>query len=494
MGNALLTQSRLLNRLPSPLDCNYKFCGVLFCVLMYGETINYGEGSTLVVGSGLAGLATAIKIKQAQPQHAVTVVDKPHHQSNSLIAGQRFREGVTGIRTGDPNELANLLASRNDSCVTPEMKRFANIACQELSQWQSFSHFIDHSDSKSWFGPQWGSSHAVNRGRSVIGWFTDFAHTLGVQFISAEVDKVSVHESGMVAAIEARDSNSQVLMRANNYVLAAGNAGGYLFESTNRAINKSGTELLFEAGLKITDSTVHMFHPFGKTNKRGSPVVGCHETDNLSKARVYLDGLSKKPVFDSEATELLHMHEAHYHFPELTERFSRFGGIVLLIFPDDTSALARVSHHYSHFGIPTHDGVRSSRLNNLFVVGDTAGAGYWTNNKERFPGFALTKSLVDAKLVADSIVSEVFQGAARIQMQRIGDNQADQDDDHKCKEIAVRKVNTRHLLAWMSGRDDADHRRAVTQSWVAELGALGYDNSQVRLSKYVAMEHAKEAK
>jgi aspartate oxidase len=454
-------------------------------MIMHREAINSGEGSTIIIGAGLAGLATAIKTKQVNPARAVTVIDKPQQQSNSLVAGQRFREGIPGRRTGCPSELTALLSSRNNGLVTAEMELFARVAYEELACWQSASGFVEFQDSKEWFGPQWGVATAAGkgRGRSVVGWFAQCARELDIQFMTAEVDRVLIDEGSSIGALEIEDSEGRALITADNYVVAAGNAGGYLFESTNRAIKKSGTELLFEAGMQITDTTVHMLHPFGRSNNRGESTIGCFETDNLDKADVYLDGLSSHPILDRETTELLRMHEAHDHFPRIVRKFCEFGGVVLLTFPDDTPKIARVSHHYSHFGIPTEDGVRSSEIDNLFVVGDAAGVGYWTNHKERFPGFALTKALVDARIASQPLADEKVRGRSCVSISRTTGTSTIQCG--RPEERNVRKVNTKYLLDLVTMPKSRSRSRELND-WVDELDDLGYDSPQIRLSKYVA--------
>lgn len=176
-----------------------------------------------------------------------------------------------------------------------------------------------------------------------------------------------------------------------------------MYHSTNRAITNGAQDLAFEAGFSLVDSTVNMLHPFGKYNKAtGLPRTGCFETDRLAGAEVFLDGLGEK-IFDAETTQMLANHEAHYHFPEIAERFRKFGSVVMLLMPNGKEEFAGVSHHYSHMGIETSDGISVKGANNMFAIGDASGIGFWTNHKERFPGTALVKCLVDARLLSDNI-------------------------------------------------------------------------------------------
>ncbi len=109
---------------------------------------------------------------------------------------------------------------------------------------------------------------------------------------------------------------------------------------------------------------------------------------------------------------MLREHKAHYHFPEIVQRFREKGSVVGLHFKDDQNRylldktgkprieLAGLSHHYSHMSIPTSDGVAIAGLDNGFAVGDAAGTGHWFDHKVRFPGTALANCLVGAEMMS----------------------------------------------------------------------------------------------
>jgi hypothetical protein len=134
--------------------------------------------------------------------------------------------------------------------------------------------------------------------------------------------------------------------------------------------------------------------------------VGCFETDVLDKATIYLRGPSGQyDLLDEETTRLLSQHQAHYQFAEISKRFIKHGGVVRMLFPDQTEKLGRVSHHYSHMGIETEDGVAVAGVHNLLAVGDAAGTGYWCGHRVRYPGVALANCLVGAALASDALLS-----------------------------------------------------------------------------------------
>lgn len=136
--------------------------------------------------------------------------------------------------------------------------------------------------------------------------------------------------------------------------------------------------------------------------------------------------------------------------------------------PDGVVKVARVSHHYHRLGVETTDGVRVAGLDNLYAVGDASGLGYWTNHNERFPGFALVKSLVDAALVARSI--QVTLGATLrhpVSLERAsGWSSARERSGHAEKYVmSLRLVNSEHLADLLAASDVVGKDMA-TASWI----------------------------
>jgi len=450
-----------------------------------------GETSTVIIGSGLAGLAAAVKLKEALPSHDVLVVEKEVPQSNTLVAGQRFRAGIAGQRVDGPEEIAFLLASRNMGHITTEMEYFSEIATQELEYWQSLPGFMEVADRQQWFGPQWGTPNKAGegRGRSVLAWFRDQAVGKGVQFYQAQAQEL-VSDGMHVEGLAVTEKDEAKIVIAGNYVVAAGGMGGYIFESTNRAIRQSGHELMLKAGIPLSGATLHMQHPFSRSDSQGGVLRGCYETDRLAGARVYLDGLSNNPVFDEDTTELLAAHEAHYHFPEISRKFNEYGSVALLVFPDGDKKLTRVSHHHTQFGVPTVNGVDVASIDNLLAVGDAAGLNHWTNHKERFPGFALTKCLVDAVVVVDQVQQYIDESPARLTITPYGLRLP--EVSNRTTEKNIRRLNTGFMNAWIdTDSKNPDIREKIADEWLDSLEEtqLVEGGSQLGISKAIARAH-----
>src|SRR5215213_8322436 len=441
----------------------------------------------LVVGGGLAGLTAAIKARRAAPWLDVVLVDKPRPVSNTQISGMRLRAGISNRRIDAEAEILELLAQRNAGAATPAMREFARLAARELQAWQRHAGFAAQ-DRREWFGPQWGRANQAGKGhgKSVLDWLRRVAADAGVRTMTAEAERLELSDD-RIESVLLRDGEGHMLrMDADVVILAAGSAGGTLFLSTNRLIGRSAHELAYEAGLPLTDSTLHMIHPFGNVARDGAPGLGCYETDTLAGVDVFAGARIGHEFHHRTSSELLAGHQAHYHFPELVRAFSMFGDLVRLRLPNGRDRFARVSHHYHHLGIETNDGVQVPGIQGLFAVGDASGIGYWTNHHERFPGFALLKCLVDAALVVERALP--LASSASVQEQACGPLPPSGDRTEPNRDL--RALNSRMLARLLSG--SARQRRAVAGEWIDSVRRLGDDRgwtTSAELSLAMAWAH-----
>jgi aspartate oxidase len=448
-----------------------------------------------IVGAGLAGLAAAIRIRESFPNQHVVLIEKPSPQSNTQIAGQRYRFGIAGKRQDPAAEMQHLLASRNDGILTPDMEAFVDLATVEVERWQASPDFVQYNDKPEWFGPQWGAANRAGKGRgkSVLSWFQQRARDAGVSTIQGEVQHLE-NEDGHITRLVTEGPAGPTHIAAARYVLAAGSAGGSLFLSTNKDIAYSAQELAFNASIPLVDSTTHMIHPFGNCDAAGNPRLGCFETDELADATVYLDGTSNHPVLDVETTELLREHQAHYRFPEIAQRFREHGSVVRLDLGDGRQTYARVSYHYSHLAVETTDGITVRGVDNLYAVGDAAGLGHWTNHHERFPGFALLKCLTDAALLADTLQNAPpTHAVAPRQSTHISPRPA-KSANSKAAAQQLKQLNTLHLDRYLTAQSPDDKAR-TGQEWLEALqaGAQSEPSSLHVLSAAIAHAHQQVA-
>ncbi len=433
----------------------------------------------LVIGSGLAGLAVAIDVKEAAPRLDVLLVEKHQAQSNTQLSGMRLRGGITNRRQDASAEILELLTQRNDGVETIQMRRFAELAAAELDAWQRRPAFVAFEDRREWFGPQWGAPNRAGKGhgKSVLDWLRATASDRGVRLATGEALRLEI-DRGRVRSVRLRlPDGGLARLHVEAVVVAAGTAGGALFVSTNKRIRGSSHALAYEAGLPLVDSTLHMIHPFANVHRGGAAGLGCFETDKLAGAEVFA-GVSDGQEFRHElGSELLARHQAHYHFPELAREFARHGAIVRLRHPDGREHLARVSHHYHHLAIDTTDGVQVRGVENLFAAGDASGLGHWTNHRERFPGFALLKCLVDGALIAREAANltpgcavgwEPLVSGSGSRQPEPSQPAGTGDDDN---EDRLRELNSELLTRVLE--TTGEKRCAATERWLEAIRAFG---------------------
>lgn len=435
--------------------------------------------SVCIIGSGLAGLATAIKVKLNEPATKIVVLEKKNPESNTQIAGMRFRAHQPGKGDDPITELKELLQYIENG---ERAEKFSSLILQEIEFWQkahldSTLHNIagdikplQTREQISWFGPQWENGS----GLEVLNWFRNLAEKLGVQFIKAEVLKIR-REGQRISSVTAESqegfANGIILeLSAEKYVLAAGSASGFITLSTNKNISEGSAQLALEAQLPLVGLTNNMFHPFGRCKDDGTPLNGCFGTDELAGVKVFLaNGRA-----DEETTELLRKHQAHDNFPEIIERFSSIKNldpVVTLVFENGRECRARVSHHYCQLGLQTEDGVTVEGVTNLFAVGDAEGW-FLTNHQQRLPGFGLSKCLVDAELVVQRINREGIKSEATNAINIEISKQLEKPQISLEAKIAYKKIkqcNTKYLLEIFKSNKSKREVQAIILSWFEEL-------------------------
>jgi hypothetical protein len=476
-----------------------------------------------IFGGGLAGLALAVSVQEELRGWQVTLVDKRFPQSNTQLSGMRFREGVANRRTRSAEEILELLTRRTGAGPSKLMEKFAQNAAVELRRWESRPDFVGSDDRPDWFGPQWGAPNRAGKGRgkSTLDWLRRVARHSGVAVEAGELRRLHVDHGSITGAevvVERDGVRVREVQHASAYVLANGSSTGLLFESTNRTIDWAAHEVAFASGLPLVGATVHMIHPFGNADSTGAPRIGCLETDLLAGAEVHVsqgDGTFRE---HPRLTELLAKHEAHYHFPDIVRELSAGGGTTRLDLPDLRRLTATVAEHYYHIGVEAEeDGVSIAGTDNGFAVGDASGIVAWTDYQERFPGFALTKCLIDARVVTDllsaggSAGAAVRAGAARgvgagdgvgvgigVRVGVAGETVMDvaidvEDKARSAVAPVVRRVNSSWLRRILSAGSKADQASAACewaeQAMVLAAGAPGVHIAE--LSFGIAMAHVR---
>jgi hypothetical protein len=249
----------------------------------YNKQKTHGDKmSVVIIGSGISGLSLAIKLKILKPNANISIFS--YGMGNSSIAGQRYR--------------SRDFFTHKDIYKTDGMKEFFAKAEPSIDFWLKLNPRdlginlppLSYKDDYNWFGPKFGDDEKIkNSGKYVTSWFLSLAISLGVEIKKGLIIKINKSDNEInsitVVPKEGYDVESYNVV-ADYYVLAGGNIGGRLFESTNVSIPYSSQELAFNAKIPIHGAHLHMFHILGRCGSSFQHKRGCFETDKLSHCRV----------------------------------------------------------------------------------------------------------------------------------------------------------------------------------------------------------------
>ena len=161
--------------------------------------------STLIIGSGIAGLTTAIRSKE-NGVHDIRVLEKPVQSSNTRISGLRFRED--GILEG--------LKRNNFGELTDEMQKFCAETPEVINHWLQILPFERRPE---WFGP-----HILQgQGGKLLQELRNHALVLGVEFLNGTAKELTVNK-GQIKGVRAgvlqnlEHDKQNVFIEADNYV------------------------------------------------------------------------------------------------------------------------------------------------------------------------------------------------------------------------------------------------------------------------------------
>jgi succinate dehydrogenase/fumarate reductase flavoprotein subunit len=447
---------------------------------------------TLIIGKGLSGLATAIRIKQINPRCKVMLLERRFPQGNTYIAGQRIRAGIAQKRKSPIQEVMSLLLNRNSGILTKPMFEFANTLHSEIDHWHKMG--VPYRDHDKWFGPQWGRREllGVSKAYSVIDWFTQQAEHMGVRFLHSDV--LSIHrKNDVITNIVGIDtSGTKICISADAYVFAGGSCTGLLFDSTNRCITNPPQLLAKQINVPLVGGAVSMLHPFGIKSSQGSTLIGCYETDALAQCRVLDHNNNRLTQIES----MLRRHQTHYHFPALCKMLQKRGGRVRIVDSQNNEKHAGVSVHYNQMGIQTNDGVSLVGVSNAFAVGDASGVSYWTNGHERYPGFGLGNCLVTAFKTA-TIISNMTQKQSNFRIDTCTTSLPSSQTARPSSSVqAMRKLNTEKVIGYTLGL--VKDTSFFIRDWEQQLDILEISTTssmlekQVRSLSRVLIEHHRE--
>jgi hypothetical protein len=398
--------------------------------------------STVIVGAGISGLATAIFIKESSPREDVAILYDGG--SNSSISGNRFRSGADN-KPDDLQAMIDAISSREYGADnTNQVIDFCILGRTALERFSRIDGLSAHYD-PCWFGPKITSSFADKNHRApapnTLNYLKGLASDKGVRIARYAVTSLNHSAS---SGWQCRTDRGP-LITSDRVVLASGSPCGRAFgpDSTNRSISGSAVELVLGEKIEgIDESSIHgvgniMLHPFGKLSPDGTSVVGCYATDSISDTEVYTEGKRNYYI-----EEMLRLHTAHSSFPEIIGKVGLEGANYFV--KEGVKHPFAPAVHYWHVGLKP-EGSYIEMLPGLFVAGESGNTIRYFDS-ERLPGTALTMCLADAHQISE-YVHEQSDGASNSitwEHQDSGVPPKPKLTDHESKKIkALQKLNSR---------------------------------------------------
>ena len=396
------------------------------------------EVDVLVVGSGAAGLATAINL----PSHLrVLVLSKEDIEAGSTNRAQGGIAAVTDENDSTDSHFTDTLMAGGGLCDPHAVRFVVDRGASAVNDLISLGLQFDHQESELHRTREGGHSHrrvlhvADATGRAIASTLIEEANRrpniefmnerLAVELISHPVTETTKQVVG--AYVYDPDSDRVECVRARAVVLATGGASKvYLYTSNPDTCTGDGIAMAWRAGCRLSNMEFNQFHPTclyhpearsfliseavrgeggklrlpdGSTfmhrfDKRGElasrDIVARaidHEIKRLGIECVYLD-----------VTELTYNH-IERHFPTILEQLLRIG-VDMRTDPIPVVPAA----HYTCGGVLVDQHGRTD-LNALYAIGEVACTG--VHGANRLASNSLLECLVYAKSAASHIAESL---------------------------------------------------------------------------------------
>lgn len=394
------------------------------------------RADVVIIGAGVAGLATAVELLDRQPQMTVTVVDKgsPGHSGSSPWA-----QGGVAVAVGDddsPDLHAADTIRAGDGLVDP-------VAAQVLARGgpgriAALTRLGARFDTE----PD-GSLHLAREGGQSVARSVHQADATGAEMVRALRAALTgrVHrlagpalrldvEQGTVTGVWVILEDGPAYVRAGAVVLATGGCGGLFSSTTNPAsATGDGLSLAWQAGAALRDLEFIQFHPTGLADQRpGSSATRLLLTEALRGAGATLhDGDGHRFLSDVHPDgELAPRHVVTRAITRLPGRVAWLDATGLgaarlaAEFPTALNGARRRGFdiaaqrvpitpvaHYHVGGVRTDLDGRTS-LPGLSAVGEVASTG--VHGANRMAGNSLSETLVFGARAASTLAAELPSG------------------------------------------------------------------------------------
>ncbi len=229
------------------------------------QRLNVHEVPFLIIGSGLAGLVTAIKLAKNNRKVAIVTKLGPGKASNTVYSMGLFNCGKDdlekekhyklSIEAGENLNQKNILRKMING-APPAFEYFIN----ELG--------IDLEERERGFLYKKGDN--IYPGANIVSKLKEVAVDAGVVFYTQHLPvEIVVNENSCKGLVALDQDSSPVYLKSNNIMLASGGFGG-AFKNTDNppAVSGEGMILAYRAGAKLKDLEFIQYYPLGFRDDR----------------------------------------------------------------------------------------------------------------------------------------------------------------------------------------------------------------------------------
>src|SRR5215469_4974575 len=396
------------------------------------ESVAQAAGSPVVVGAGIAGLMTALRLA---PEPVILLAKAPLGSGCASAWAQGGIAVAVGEDDTPAHHAADTIAAGDALCDARAVQRITASGPAALADLLDLGTVFDRApDGHYKLGLEGGHGrrrivHAAGdgTGRAMIAaLITAVRRTPSITVLEGvEARRLLVEDGAVVAVLAAADGKPMVLP-TTRAVIATGGIGGLYRETTNPlAAIGQGLALAARAGAALTDMEFVQFHPTALAVGRdpmplvseavrgegallidaaGRRIMADHpraelEPRDIVARVVWRETAVGRPVF-LDARRALGGHFAE-RFPGIAAA-CRAGGIDPAVDPIPVRAAA----HY-HMGGITVDTAGRSALAGLWAVGEAASTGLHGAN--RLASNSLLEACVAGRTVAESIAGTTLR-------------------------------------------------------------------------------------
>ncbi|MGA2493795.1 MAG: L-aspartate oxidase [Roseiarcus sp.] len=394
------------------------------------------DGRVVVVGAGIAGLATALRLAP----RPVVVISKG---ALGAEGSTNWAQGGLAAAVGDDDDAeqhaADTLAAGGGLCDEAVVRRFASAtpaAIEQLAAWGA--RFDRGADGRLALGQE--AAHRRRRivhaggdgsGREIMRALTAAVRrTPSITVLDGAEARRLVVEGGRIRGVVMASADKSLAIATNAIVLATGGVGGLYDVSTNPLGSfGQGLALAARAGAALVDLEFVQFHPTAlQAATRPAPLI----TEAVrGEGAILIDDAGERFMADIPGRELAARdvvaraiwrrrragRQVFLDARAIGARFaSRFPSVSAIcaqhgIDPTRDPIPVRPAAHYHMGGIAVDQAGRSS-IDGLWACGEVACTGLHGAN--RLASNSLTEAVVFARWVADDISGATESRAARL--------------------------------------------------------------------------------